>query len=1000
MNPRSFSRSLIGGLCAIQLVLTVPAAAQQDDLPTLVDKGLAAMKAEKWDEALKLSTEAVTRFGKTNPLQQYGSRFGTIYYRKGLCEMKLKQWGEAMKSFETCYKDFPNGPETGEGNTFQKLALLKWGEAAMGAEDWTLAITQFQKFLKERDKTRDKYPQGSFYVSMAICQYNLGKIPEGNENLEIAIKNKAVFPTPDAAIIAGFQALVTGAILKQNEQALMDFIEKNRGDLTIPAYAMAQYAQVFMKLAGNAVSADMKRAGLALYQFIPSTEVALNDAKARLKSIGKLRSVKDGTNLLINDVLQAEVKDLDARLRDGKLPETVRLAAVAFIHENSGNIRGAFAAYQQLEMYYPNASSRENNLFNLVRTSSLVAPGAETQRYGDLFVKAFPDSEHIPAVKRMMLSSLFYDGEYELCIEVAEPMIADLKEGTPEHDICLHVLGGSYFYTGQYDKAQPLLDKHVEIYPKSLFVIPANYFQASNVSRLQYWSKAAGLLDAFLKNYPDGSTNIFLPFALYDRATCHFAEEQLEGALVNLNRIIKEFPDSNVIDQAYNLKGNVEQTDGNKEAAEKAYLKALEIAEKRGNDIIAGESLYSLVALLGEKSKAKGGNPRMKDAVPYADRYWEEYADGSPYQSRVAVAQLLALDSVGRGDEALERLQKVISQLAKNPEASGLEELINSYTEAYLEKHTPEELKDHYYDFPGIGGQDKAARALLRVAVIGVFEGVAKKSTDDPARTRAANAMIKVLFQQLKADFALKDLTNFILVKVGDYLRNNTSTPREALPYYDEALGRQDQSYRFAALLGRADVFGRSTNRADIDKAIEDFTRIYNDSQEKPEREFSLFRIVELEMAKEDYAKAEEKAKLYLDREKTGFSKFSPQVGLLLAESYDKRNMTNDAISMYVKVWSAHMGNIKISAPAMTRWMQLSWDRNTPGNDTGTPGDRQGAYEGGAKYIELTGRFKDKMTDEDLALWQEVEQLVKTYEANPSIKSMEEIKREKEATKR
>ena len=334
--------------------------------------------------------------------------------------------------------------------------------------------------------------------------------------------------------------------------------------------------------------------------------------------------------------------------------------------------------------------------------------------------------------------------------------------------------------------------------------------------------------------------------------------------------------------------------------------------------------------------------------------------------------------------------------MAKNPEAAGLEELINSYTEAYLEKHTPEELKDHYYEFPGIRSTDRAARALLRVAVIGVFEGVVKKS-DDADRKRSAEAMIKVLFQQLKSDFALQDLTNFILVKVGDYLRINTATPREALPYYDEALSRQDQSYRFAALLGRADVYGRSSSPADIDKGIEDFTRVYGDSQDKTEREFSLYRIIELHMAKGDYAKAAEEAKVYLDREKSGFSRYAAQVGLLLAKSYEERKMLDDALSMYVKVWSAHMGNIKISAPAILSWMKLSWDRNKPSADPAVPGDRQGAYEGGAKYLELTGRFKDKMIESDLELWQEVEKLVQQYEADASIKSLEEIKREKEA---
>ena len=1001
MNLRHFPRFVASLVCAIPLVLSVPAQAQEEeDLPSLVEKSIKTMEAGKWEEALAISNKIIEKYGKKDPLGRHGARFGTIYYRKGLCELKLKKWSEAISSFETCYKDFPNkGSEI--GNDTHKKALLKWGDAALGGEQWELALTQYQKFLTERDTKRDSYPKGAFHIGLAVCHYQLGRIPEGNENLEIAIKNKLTFNTPDAGIVAGFQALVSGAILKQNEQALLDFIAKNRGEIAIEPYVMQQFSHVFMKLAADAANAGMERSGMALYQFVPSTDAAIEDLKVRLKTLGGIAGVKDGNNLLDRKKLEEDLARLESEKRGKKSTESVKLAATAYLHEKNGNVRGAYTAFQQLEKFHSTSEKREDNLYNLVRTSSLVAKGAETQRVAELFIKNFPDSKHVPAVRRMMLSMLFYNGQYDTCIEVAEPMIDKLPAGTPEHDMCLHVLGGSYFYTGQYDKAQPLLEKHVKDYPKSLFEIPANYFVASNMVRLQFWSKAATLLDAFIAAYPDASKNVFLPFALYDRATCHYAQEQSEEALVKINRIINEFQSSNVIEQAHNLKGNVEQNLKDPEAAEKSYLAALDIAEKRRNRSVAGESLFSLVALIGEKT-GKVENPRFKEAVTYADKFWKDYAEDSPYKTRVAVAQVPAFNAAGRGEEALERLHDVIVEMAKDPEAQGLEALINSYTAAYLEKHTPEELKEHFFNFEGIRAKDLAARALLRVAVIGVFEGIAKNAEDE-ARKRAAAAMIKVLFQQLKADFVVKDLTNFILVKVGDFLRNNTATPREALAYYDEALSRQDQSYRFPALLGRADVYGRSALPADIDKGIEDFIRVYTDSQEKAEKEFSLYRIIELHMAKKDYAKAAEQAAIYLDREKSGFSKFSPQIGLLLAKSYEERNQLDDALAMYLKVWSAHMGNIQISAPAMLSWMKLLWDRNKPAANPADPAnaaDRQGAYNGGANFIQLTSRFKDKMTEGDRELWQEVEKLVQQYEADPNVKSLEELRLEKEKAKK
>jgi len=844
MNLTRPTASVLGGLMVASIVLTVPARAQEgDDLNSLAVKSLAAMNAQKWEEALALLNGAIQRFGK-NP-QLFGPQFGILYYRKGICEMKVKRWGEAMKSFETCYRDFPNAGanvKAGGGNVYHKKALLMWGEAAMGAEDWALAIRQFKKYLEEKEKSED-YPRGAYQINMAICHYRLGKIPEGNTYLETAIKNKydVAYNVPEAGIVAGFQALVAAVIDKENEQALLDFIAKNRPDITLEPFEMTDFTKLYMKLAADAIAVDMERAAMQLYQLIPTTEAAIEDTKIRIDALSFRPGIKDGGRMINTETLKTNLKNLETDLRANKLPEITKLAAAAFLHEQDGNSRGAYAAYEQLELYFPKSEKREDNLYNLVRTSSIIGEVMNTEKYGQSFLKVFPNSKYVPQVRRMLLSSLFYEGEYDTCIEVAATMIDSLAKGSKEHDICLHVLGGSYYYTGEFDKAQPLLDQHVELYPESQFTEAARYFQASNLSRLQMWEKSAKLLDAFFAKYPDAKSNIFFPFALYDRANCHYALDEYEQALEKLTRLDTEFPNAEVMEMALNLKGNVEQSLKKPEDAEKSYLAALKLAETRQNANVAGEALYYLVAMLGEQKKGdKEINPRLKDAVPYADKFWKEYEKGSIYKTQMAVAQVAALDSVGRGEEALNRLQGVITEMATSGQASGLEAAINSYTDAYLKKHTPEELKTHYYEFPGIRANDKEANAILRMAVVGVFEEIGKKAKEGDPDKAKAEAMIKVLFRDLKDSFNPKELTNFILVRVGDYIRK-TSTPREALPYYDEVIGRQDQSNRFAALFGRGDVYTRSSDPAELEKAIADFDRVITDSGDNGEGETALF---------------------------------------------------------------------------------------------------------------------------------------------------------------
>jgi hypothetical protein len=104
-------------------------------------------------------------------------------------------------------------------------------------------------------------------------------------------------------------------------------------------------------------------------------------------------------------------------------------------------------------------------------------------------------------------------------------------------------------------------------------------------------------------------------------------------------------------------------------------------------------------------------------------------------------------------------------------------------------------------------------------------------------------------------------------------------------------------------------------------------------------------------------------------------------------------------------VWSANMGFVKVSAPAIKRWMELSWQRNLGSRTEGgkpVEGDRQGAYNGGANYILATTRpeFQSKMTEDDKVLWKEVDTLVKKYESDPSIKSLAQQKKERETNSR
>ncbi len=364
---------------ALTAAMLLPLAAQDEKFGTLVDQALTAMNAGNWEKSLALNNEVLARYGEGKPLQRFGPQFGAIYYRKGLCEMKLGKWDEAMLSFEICYRDFPNSMGTdAKPNHFHKLALLKWGEAAMGDHQWELALQKFRKFTQERDRAKDHFHQGLYYINCAVCYAKLGDIPMAIEHLEIALKNRSTFKIPDEAIITAFEALTTASIVQGNEQALLDCIRKNRDDLMVAPALMQRYSQVFLKLAGDAMAAEMPRAALAIYPFVPDTASAIEDALAHPGS----RTDQD-------------IAEMRNELTSGNSPEIIKLTATAYLHEKTGNLKDAIAAYQQLETHYPHALNREANLYHLIRLLSHNPSAGDIEKLQESFIKSFPSSIYL-----------------------------------------------------------------------------------------------------------------------------------------------------------------------------------------------------------------------------------------------------------------------------------------------------------------------------------------------------------------------------------------------------------------------------------------------------------------------------------------------------------------------------------------------------------------------------------------------------------------------------
>ena len=471
-----------------------------------------------------------------------------------------------------------------------------------------------------------------------------------------------------------------------------------------------------------------------------------------------------------------------------------------------------------------------------------------------------------------------------------------------------------------------------------------------------------------------------------------------------------------MIDMAFTMRGNIHESMADFEDAEKYYLQALEVAEMRNNDSVAGEALSYLVGMLAAQKGPDKDNPypRLKDAVPFYKHFMKDYST-TPFKPQVVVYGMPAMKAVGEEEAGLKNLQDVITELAGDERQFFLEESVNAFSDFFLQKegNTPEQLKDFYYSFPGIDISNRRVLALLRIAIIGVFEEQIKtaEANEDKDLVLKYSSGIKALFKDLKGEFDPAQLTNFVLIRIGDYLRKKTSAPKQALPYYEELLSRDDKFGEFKARLGIADVLGSSDDVSDNKQAIvslEDIRKRATDDEQV--QEDALFRIVEISAKIGDWAKCETSCRQYLDAK---YSKKTAQVSYLFAVSYDKRGMNEDALFNYGNVYNRYRGFILISAPSVQRVMEIMWQRDMKaGEQVGTGDkarivemdDRQTCYQKiGWPYVNGTKRIRENnpdMTDEEKDLWDAVAALVKKYETSGLIKTMEQVREEELEAKR
>ena len=994
-----------GGWCQAQQVSD--AATKSAD--EVMEKSLQLMRAEKWRAALDELEKLVKTYAESG-VKKFGPKYGTALYNKGLCELKIaqklrkqadkpeqaKQWFQrAVDSFKQCYEI--HSTEKAE-NRYRAKSLMMMGNALQALGRFEEAIAAYQSFLLIRHEAKDWYDIGDFNINLAMC-YWLEKQPQpklAKQYFEMALVQRGRNKASSRSVMLGLLTMLKAELgNEEGAQEVEKFLVKHEDDFKVSIVEAEEALPLLSNALIELANAGVVRGVEVLVHALPDLSVLDMDLKKWHKVLELIPDETVSVDGVLMDALRVKgwMDHADGAKKAWRNAEEYVLSARAIVAEKLKAYRLAVAAYELLLERFRASSHRADYLYNLSRLAVLMKDNKLAVRSGQEFLSEFPQHRYADALKSYVMVNLYVNNDYESCVAWGRATLPSLKPDSKEMDGMLHLLGASLYYAGKFAEAEPYLKRHFEKFPKSLYRDAAEYLHASVYSKLGQWQKALKLLDGYLQSHQAGageSGSIYIPFALYDKAFVLYSQGKLDQAEKVLVKFQGKYLKSRAKPQAQILLGNIYISKKQRRYAELAYSAAIAAARNIGDERSLDEAQYLMIRLLGKRLWDGLTNKRILDALPYYDDFMkrnEKRAEKSPFYTQIITAALDALDKAGRKLDAMISLEKAVFLYNKHPNNAGTEVALKTFIVLLRREGLSDEEIIKQISSNEFLTDSPYHKSLVQAAKLEVLE---RRQRLKPTPQRAKQ--IEEIYFDLDRNFKKDQMDNFLLLKLARFMESHPTQRSKAIAYYQAILKSGKRIKRYEAEAGMLRFLAQSENPKDVAKAVEKIQTVlrspYANYSAKAEAHYQWLEIL---YRQHDWKKLTEETLKYLHYPQFAKTKVR-RAEMLLALSYDKRNMMEDAIGAYTAVWVNSLMNLNQSAPAMDRLVELLWKRNHPAKKGVQDGksDRQLAYESAYKYIRRTKqRFKDqhdKLTPEAIDAWHRLRQKVVDYGKDKSIR--------------
>lgn len=461
----------------------------------LRNETLTQMRSQNWKGALEIIDRAIKNYEPRRASLGLKDDFGWFYYQRGMCLFQLKQYAEAKEAFHKCYTDYPK-----QENPLVRLALFQEGVNSFYLGEYGETVKILEKFMKERrpNGVEAQLNLGEVYSLLAQCYFKQEKpdFTKGLASFTQCVENRNTGKGISEQMIAqGCLAMIKAAMTTNNVNQAVTFLTKYGSVLNLSPARLAAYAPSIYELL---------RESLALSQ----------------ESLAKGEGEKADQFARLSFILAGLLPNMKDVIADAKLGVTKLGASKGVIDGNvtysADVLKKTMENFQKLE--------EEKTIFDAL------------------------------AITFFAQQALALDNQ-----KLAEASFQVLEDYYPQ---MANREGSLYTYalltreSGQSEKADALINRHLETFPNSKHAATLNTVSLEKLLKEHRYEDCIKAADKIMKEKADDPKHTYFITAKFCKAASLFYLKKMKDSVKELEEFVKTYPESNYVQQAMYLTGD------------------------------------------------------------------------------------------------------------------------------------------------------------------------------------------------------------------------------------------------------------------------------------------------------------------------------------------------------------------------------------------------------------------------------------------------------------